>query len=200
MKSAFCFFLIAATLAYPQTQPLIGIKGANPPRLKWEEIKKAFDQFKATYIKTLNAWDEATHDSFHGKFKEYFPRLPENIRNHLVRTYAPIFGEDKISIRDRLTYNGVFKLGDQPEDLLFPLFLTDDCVQLNELDGLMLRGKDGKEKGLLVDVSSDRYGGIRARFKNLKGETKEWIEGMDGNNVRWSDVKNKSLIVTFLLR
>ena len=190
----------------------IGVRGREPSRLRWEDVGSAYEHFKEDFAGDFAAqYDEfrwRTHDFFHGKIEEYFELLDDAVRESLIDEFPFMFDDEGTFVQNKaFTFEDVFRLGETPPDLLFPLNLPDfrtgalPMIGIGVLKGLVLRGKNGEEKGVIQNVrlrSDPLLGTVVFEVLTPEGETKE-ESGFAGDalTVRWSDIADRSLTSSF---
>lgn len=176
----------------------IEVKGKSPQRLRWEQVSRVYGEFSTEYRSESTRLRVKTHDYFHGKWDEYFPLLSEETMA-LLREDFPLLIEGNL-LKSVFTFEDVFGLGDCPADLLFPLVPgLRKAIPMSSLRGLMLRGKNGEEKGII----QERQPGtavfnhiVAAEFVVLdgKGELQETFGfSRDALTVRWHDISDRVL-------
>jgi len=180
----------------------IDTRGNNPSRLKWEDVYEVFHKFEEPVREQYREFSRETHDFFHGKFKDYFPNLPEDVRTSLEAAYPLLLVGGKL--KETYTFEEIFQVGEAPDSLLFPLTYSvrkATSTSLTSLQGLMLRGKSGEEKGEIITpweklspyTSLGGNDGYKVRTRNGE-EKEEYGFAQDALTVRWSDIANKNFI------
>jgi len=174
-------------------------RGKNPARLKWEDVNKVFREFEEPVREQYREFSRETHGLFHGKFNDYFPNLPEDVRTSLEAAYPLLLDGGKLE--RTYTFEEMFQVGAAPKSLLFPLTPSIRKAVSTLLQGLILRGKNGEEKGEIIvpweDFSSySRLGGNTGyTVRTRNGEEKEeYGFFQDALTVRWSDISDVFII------
>ena len=176
----------------------IDTRGNNPSRLKWEDVGKVFSEFEGVK-EQYRAFSRETHGFFHGRLNDYLPNLPEDVRTSFESAYPLLLVGGKL--KRAYTLEEIFQIGEAPEALLFPLTPSIRRAVLFSLQGLILRGKNGKEKGeiimpwekLSLFTSLGGNDGYKVRTRNGE-EKEEYGFAQDALTVRWSDIANKNFI------
>ena len=177
----------------------IDTRGNNPSRLKWEDVDKVFSEFEDPAREQYREFSRETHGFFHGKLNDYFPNLPEDVRTSLESAYPLLLDGGKL--KETYTFEAIFQVGKAPESLLFPLTPSIREAVSTSLQGLILRGKNGKEKGEIIVPWENPNVGMLGGSTGYKVKTQDGTEkeeygyALDALTVRWSDLKDVSVIV-----
>ena len=180
----------------------IDTRGKNPSRLKWEDVGEVFSQFEAPVREQYREFSRETHGFFHGRFDDYFPNLPDDVLTSLEAAYPLLLDGGKLKIT--YTFEEIFQIGVAPDSLLFPLTPSIRRAVSFSLRGLILRGKNGKEKGEIIAPWENPNAGLLVdssgyRVKTQDGTAKEEFGyALDALTVRWSDIKDVSIILSVI--
>jgi hypothetical protein len=180
----------------------IETRGKNPARLKWEDVGRAYEAFGSLYRELYDKMEKETHGFFHGKMAEYWPKLSGETKIRLKENYARLFANEVFLPMRFLTYEEVFGIGKPPSELLFPSEFSRGRTSFVEeaLRGVMLRGKNGEEKGVIRAVRDlhDSFSLAHAFEVTTKDGLVKVESGIapDALTVRWSDIGPKRFVST----
>jgi len=183
----------------------IDTRGNNPSRLKWEDVGKVFSEFEESIREQYQGFSRETHGFFHGRFNDYLPNLPDDVRTSLEAAYPLLLPEGQL--KTTYTFEEIFQVGVAPDSLLFPLTPSITRAVAFSLQGLILRGKNGKEKGEILMPWKNPSGmtmtgvdtGYKVRTRDGT-EKEEYGFALDALTVRWSDIADVLIILSTFAR